>query len=372
MALENHQENQASSRVASSCCPSEETAAETHASCPPATAARPDYFMYFCASMVTVFYLLGWTEVDWLVGPAAELAATVFELVNRMWWGMALGVVFVGALGTVPRELVMGVLGTDSGLRGLLRATAGGLLLDLCSHGILMVGMKLYERGASMGQVIAFLVASPWNSLSLTIILVALIGLTWTIVFVLLSLVVALISGLVFEQLTARGSLPVNPYRAESSVQSLGELWLEYRRDLEPSAGGAIKLLQDGLLGSRVVFRWVLFGILLAGLVRAGMDDALFVGLFGASLMGLGMTLLVATVLEVCSEGATPLAADFMTRASAPGNSFTFLMAGVATDYTEIMSLRETTGSWKVALFLPLITVPQIVLLGIILNQFSV
>lgn len=88
--------------------------------------------------------------------------------------------------------------------------------------------------------------------------------------------------------------------------------------------------------------------------------------------MGLGMTLLVATVLEVCSEGATPLAADFMTRASAPGNSFTFLMAGVATDYTEIMSLRETTGSWKVALFLPLITVPQIVLLGIILNQFSV
>jgi hypothetical protein len=58
-----------------------------------------------------------------------------------------------------------------------------------------------------------------------------------------------------------------------------------------------------------------------------------------------------------------------MTRASAPGNSFAFLMAGVATDYTEIMVLRDTTKTWKIPLFLPLITLPQIILLGWILNM---
>jgi hypothetical protein len=66
----------------------------------------------------------------------------------------------------------MGVLGRKEGLGGILRATGAGLLLDLCSHGILLVGMKLYERGASLGQTMAFLIASPWNSISLTIILV--------------------------------------------------------------------------------------------------------------------------------------------------------------------------------------------------------
>ena len=60
-----------------------------------------------------------------------------------------------------------------------------------------------------------------------------------------------------------------------------------------------------------------------------------------------------------------------MNRAAAPGNSFTFLMAGVSTDYTEIMSIRDTTASWKIALFLPLVSVPQIMILGYILNQFS-
>ena len=68
------------------------------------------------------------------------------------------------------------------------------MLLDLCSHGILLVGMKLYQRGASLGQVMAFLIASPWNSISLTLILWALVGFWWMLTFLLLSMVMAIIS----------------------------------------------------------------------------------------------------------------------------------------------------------------------------------
>ncbi len=46
--------------------------------------------------------------------------------------------------------------------------------------------------------------------------------------------------------------------------------------------------------------------------------------------------------MEACSQGSAPIAADLLTRAGAPGNSFAFLMTGVATDYTEIMVLKET------------------------------
>ncbi len=46
-------------------------------------------------------------------------------------------------------------------------------------------------------------------------------------------------------------------------------------------------------------------------------------------------------------------------------------MAGVATDYTEVMSIKERTKSWKIALFLPLVTVPQVILIGWLLNQFG-
>lgn len=352
--------------VASSC--HESTGAED--SCCE-TPARRDYFFWTCLIIVAIAYAwgaFGDHDHDSVIG---IFTGGVYELFNAMWWGIALGIVFVGLLSRIPRELVMGVLGRDGGLHGLFRATLAGVFLDLCSHGILAVGMKLYERGATIGQVMAFLLASPWNSFSLTLILFGLIGVGWTLLFIVLSLVIGVISGLIFDALVSRGTLPENPWRDElGEERPFAEMWLELRQSMHFSAAGTADILREGFVGSRVVIRWSLFGLILAGAIRALMPEESFATWFGATMGGLWLTLLATTIIEVCSEGSTPIAADLMNRAGAPGNAFTFLMAGVATDYTEVMSIRDTTRSWKIALYLPLITVPQVMLLGYILNQF--
>ena len=110
-------------------------------------------------------------------------------MTTRMWWGILLGIVAVGVIGMIPRQFITAILGPGGRFSGILRACGAGLLLDLCNHGILLVATKLYERGASLGQVFAFLIASPWNSLSTTLILISLIGLKWTLTIVLLSAV---------------------------------------------------------------------------------------------------------------------------------------------------------------------------------------
>ena len=136
-------------------------------------------------------------------------------------------------------------------------------------------------------------------------------------------------------------------------------------------AGWVKQILVNGVKDSRMVMRWILFGILLAALVRALMTEDHFGAYFGPTLAGLALTVVMATIIEVCSEGSAPLAADLLVRAKAPGNSFAFLMTGVSTDYTEVMVLKDTTGSWKTALFLPLITVPQVVVLALLLNMYA-
>lgn len=84
--------------------------------------------------------------------------------------------------------------------------------------------------------------------------------------------------------------------------------------------------------------------------------------------MGMSITLLLATILEVCAEGTAPLAFEIYYHTNALGNAFVFLMAGVATDYTEIGLLWYNIGR-RTALLLPLITVPQIIFWGIIANM---
>ena len=125
----------------------------------------------------------------------------------------------------------------------------------------------------------------------------------------------------------------------------------------------------NGLSESKVIVRWLLIGTLLAACLTTFVPADTFSKYFGPTLLGLLVTLIGATIIEVCSEGSVPIAAELLGEAKAPGNAFTFLMAGASTDYTEIMILKETTGRWKLVFLLPLLALPQIIVLGLIFNQ---
>ncbi|MDE0826978.1 MAG: permease [Akkermansiaceae bacterium] len=336
---------------------------------------RIDLIFWGSLIIVIAAYIGHLTAHDQLVPHPRLFSFThgVFELMNKMWWGLLVGIAALAFLTAVPREFVASVLGKGGSISGLFRATGAGLLLDLCNHGILMVGMKLYERGASLGQVFAFLIASPWNSLSLTLILVALIGIKWTLIILILSAVVALITGFIADRLVAAGILPKNP-----NAQDLPEGFSFFPeakarwRATKLTRSFLTTTLLTALRESRMIIRWILFGAVMAAALRALVPLEAFGHWFGPSLLGLALTFVAATIIEVCSEGSSPIAADLITRADAPGNGFAFLMAGASTDYTEIMALKETTRSWKATLALPLLTSPQILLIAWILNQTNV
>lgn len=328
-----------------------------------------DWLLWSCLALSILFYGISFF-VDghdhWL----SIISHSVHELINTMWWSIILAIFFVGALSKIPQYFIVSILGQGGTFKGLWRATLAGVLLDLCSHGILMVGMELRKKGASLGQVMAFLIASPWNSISLTIIMFSLIGLNWTLAFIALSMILAISSGWLFDRFEKAGILPNS--QVNTDLPENFHFWSSAKYELSAvnwDKALAKEIFKGGLNGSRMVIRWLLFGVLLASAIRGfvSLDD--FQTYFGPTLIGLGATLIAATIIEVCSEGSTPIAADLLTRANAPGNSFAFLMTGVATDYTEVMVIKDTMKSWKVALFLPLITVPQVVVVAIILNN---
>lgn len=333
---------------------------------------KRDWMLWICGIIVTVSvgaHLLLSLPQD---GHLGHFTHSVAEMISKMWWGVLAGIFFIGVMGQVPQGIVMRLLGTGTGFRGIWRATIAGFLFDLCSHGILMVGMKLYERGASLGQVMAFLIASPWNSFSLTLILWGLIGFKWMMAFLLLSIAIGLVSGVLFDRLVERGILPGNHHRQETEAEDAPQSLKHWWKGTKINTDFVKHVVSDGLSSGRIVVRWMLLGVVLAATIRVFVPLEIFQSWFGPSMVGLLATVVAATVIEVCSEGATPIATDIMMRAAAPGNSFAFLMSGVATDYTEVMVLKDTTKSWKIALFLPLVVVPQVVVIAVLMNSLPV
>lgn len=292
-------------------------------------------------------------------------------MASTMWWGVVIGLFFVGIMSQVPREFFQVFMGDGNSISGLWRAVIAGIFLDLCSHGILLIAAKLYERGVSLPQVMAFLIASPWNSFSLTIILISLIGWQWTLVFIIASCIIAFMTGLGYMALIGKGYLDANPNTV--SLPNDFSVFHEAKKRLKSfkiTRQFIINIFKSSLHDGQMLIRWLLLGIVIASSIQTFIPANIMSDWLGPTLLGLFVTLIAATIIEVCSEGSVPIASVIFHKAAAPGNAFAFLMAGVSTDYTEMMILRQTTGSWKAALSLPFVTVPQILLIGYWMNIF--
>ncbi|MFA5134837.1 MAG: permease [Patescibacteria group bacterium] len=292
-----------------------------------------------------------------------KLNESLTDYLKLIWWAILLGFVLGGIIDFfIPEGFIFKYLGRKR-KRSLLFAVAAGFLMSACSHGILAIAIQLYKKGANIPAVITFLLASPWANLPVTILLFGFFG--WkALLFILAAVVIALITGLIYMALE-RAQM-IEPSRIVPPEMQAYE-WnhiknFKFKTALRGTINGAIKL-------ANMVLWWLIIGTVLAAVIGAYVPEHVFHNYFGPTLFGLVLTLLAATVIEVCSEGSAPIAFELFTKLGVLGNPFVFLMAGVATDYTEIGLLWTNIGK-KTALWLPVVAVPQIVAVGILFNAF--
>ena len=306
--------------------------------------------------------------------PSLEPFQKVFlSYIKTIWWAVALGLILGGVIDHyIPREYISKVLAKRRAST-ILSAVGIGFLMSACSHGILALSIQLHKKGASNPAVVSFLLASPWANFAVTMMLLSLFGLKG-IFIILAALIVAVNTGFIFMFLEKKGLIEKNKNIVAVSGQfSILKDWRQRARDYRWARKTIIADAKGVLAGmfslSDMVLWWIILGMLIASLAGAYIPVHFFHRFMGPTLLGLVVTLALATVIEVCSEGSSPLAFEIYRQTQALGNSFVFLMAGVATDYTEIGLLWANVGR-RTAIWMPIVTVPQIVALGYLANVF--
>ena len=94
---------------------------------------------------------------------------------------LAIGFLLSGIINEfIPSGWVEKHLG-GTGIRPLLYATLVGTVLPICCIGSLPVAISLHQKGARLGPVLAFLVATPATSISALLVMYGLLGLKFTI-----------------------------------------------------------------------------------------------------------------------------------------------------------------------------------------------
>jgi uncharacterized membrane protein YraQ (UPF0718 family) len=159
-----------------------------------------------------------------------------------------------------------------------------------------------------------------------------------------------------------------------SIIHDIRKRWDQFRFTRQTIWEATKGTLKGSWSLTKMVMWWLIIGMLMAAFVRALVNTGIithdmFMMYMGPSVLGLLVTLVFATIIEVCSEGSSPLAFEIYNQTHAFGNSVTFLMAGVSSDVTEIGLLWSNIGR-KAAIWLPIISVPQVLLVGYLFNVF--
>ncbi len=291
--------------------------------------------------------------------------------IKAIWWAVILGFILGGFIDYyIPREYISKVL---SGRKPstIFNAVFLGFLMSACSHGILALSMQLHKKGASNPAVVSFLLASPWANFTITVMLLSLFGLKG-LFMIAGALIVAINTGFIFTFLEKKGLIEKNINIVDvpedfSIIDDFKKRFKNYSFGFRSFSADFKGILSGTLALSDMVLWWIILGILIASFAGAYIPVHFFHKFMGPTLLGIIVTLGLATVIEVCSEGSSPLAFEIYRQTGALGNSFVFLMAGVATDYTEIGLVWANVGR-RTALWMPLVSVPQIILLGYLFN----
>lgn len=334
------------------------------AACPTCAIKSANWYneRFWIVTFITIAVLVVSYYVEFF-NPVFDAFMDYFKLI---WWAIILGLLIGGIIDKfVPREYISKYLSAHKKTT-IFNAVILGFLMSACSHGILAIAIELYKKGASIPAVIAFLLASPWANLPITILLFGFFGVK-ALFLIGSAIIIAIITGLIYQVLDKKGWIEKSPNIKEvkfSMRNDIKKRWKAHHFNLKKDGGGVL----SGMWSlNKMVTWWILIGMLLASFARAFIPQHFFINYMGASLLGLIVTLVLATIIEVCSEGSSPLAFEIFRQTGAFGNAFVFLMVGVATDYTEIGLLWSNIGK-KTALWLPVITVPQILVLGYLFN----
>ncbi len=321
----------------------------------------------FLVSAGTAFLLL----LSYVIPFLSQFHDTFFEYFAIIFFPVLFGFVLGGIVDYyIPKEYISKLL-TKTQKRTVLYATLLGFLASACSHGILALSMELHKKGAPGSAVVSFLLASPWANLPVTILLIGFFG-PKGIFIIIAALIVSIVTGLIFQLLDRKNLIEHNRHSVEADPNfSIREDLKTRFRNFHFSGAQVRQDLQGVLTGSislaKMVLWWIVLGMLLASLISAVVPAHIFHRFMGPTFSGLMITMLAAAILEICSEGTSPLAFEIYRQTGAFGNAFAFLMGGVVTDYTEIgliwMNLGKKTALWMVA-----ITIPQVLLFGLLFN----
>ena len=289
-----------------------------------------------------------------------EIAIQFWSTIGEMAPFLLFGFLAAGALSVVvSADWIQRHLGRGR-IAPVVKASAFGVPLPLCSCSVIPVATSLRRHGASKGATTAFLISTPQTGVDSIFATFSLLG--W--VFAIFRPIAALISGVLGGGIVAVTG---------NSEQPGGGGELPECTDACCTARGGGKIvaaLQYGLLAlPRDIGKALLIGLAAGALITVYIgDNNYFSQAVPPGPMQILLLMLVGVPLYICATASIPIAAGLILAGVSPGAAFAMLMTGPATNAATIVTIWKVLGPRTCLIYLGTMMVSAFVG-GMLLDQ---
>lgn len=275
-----------------------------------------------------------------------KVALTALDILNGASVWLIISFILAGLMhNLISPDRLQRVMGNRK-ISTLGKATVSGMLLPICSCGVIPLGLGLYFSGAYLGPTLAFMTATPIINPAAVLLAYGFLGPQIATIYLVTGFVVPMLIGMVGNKLAG---LEIHAPGMEKPVE-LAEM------ESGDQAGLVQKLqtgLQWGFLDMGVsVSKYVCVGMLLAGLIIVLVPPAFIQQYLGnPGMISVAGIAVLGAIMYVCAVGHIPFIAALIASGAAPGLAITFLMTGAATNLPELISMYKLIGRRSVLIY---------------------
>lgn len=246
-------------------------------------------------------------------------------------------------------------------ISSLFKSTVSGMLLPICSCGVIPIGISMYYSGAYLGPVLAFMTATPIINPIAVVLSLGLLGPDITSIYVISGFVVPIIVGLLGNYL-GKEELCISQDENEEIAIELEEDELSFKEKVIEGLKWSFSEL------ALTISKYVVIGMLVAGFITTVFPSSIIQKYLGnPGVLSLGSIAVLACIMYVCAVGHIPFIAALVASGASPGIAITFLIAGAATNLPELISMYKVIGKRTVAIYSITLTTCSLVI-GYITN----
>lgn len=282
----------------------------------------------------------------------------ILNLINEMAPYLLLGFLLAGVMHAfVPGMVYSRYLG-GRGFRSVFYGALFGVPLPLCSCGVIPTAMSLRKEGASKGATTAFLISTPETGVDSIIATYSLLGLPFAILRPIAAFCNALLGGWLinrFDDETTAHKLSEAHTESHKPSEADTECHCGCCHDEKPHSfmGKIIEALKFGYVEMmQDIGRWLLIGLIVAGLITVFVPDEFFALFRGNTQMSMLLVLCIAIPMYICATGSIPIAVALMLKGLTPGSALVLLMAGPACNMASILVINKVMGRKTLILYL--------------------